>query len=56
MKAGTYIVKVLIDFDSKFEKDYDVNLAVYAEFPCQISLASAQEASKFAGRNVNWTG
>jgi hypothetical protein len=56
LQPGTYIVKVLVDFDPKYEKDYDVNLAVYAEFPCVISLANGQEASKFAGKNVSWTG
>ncbi len=30
MSPGTYIVKVKIDFDPKWEKDFDVNLAVYA--------------------------
>lgn len=42
MKVGTYIVKVRIDFDPNFEKDFDVNLAIYSEFPCIINLATKQ--------------
>ena len=36
LDAGEYIVKVKIDFDSRFEKDFDVNLAIYAEYACDI--------------------
>lgn len=36
LTPGIYIVKVLMDFDSKFEKDFDVNLAIYADYPCII--------------------
>lgn len=56
MNPGFYIVKVKLDFDPKWEKDFDVNLAVYAEFPCIITYASNQEASAFAGRAVQWSG
>ena len=54
MKPGTYIVKVHINFDPNWEKDYDVNFAVYAEYPCIITYANNQEASMFAGKPVNW--
>ena len=30
MTAGEYIVYVKVHFDSKFEKDFDVNLACYS--------------------------
>lgn len=56
MNPGFYIVKVTINFDPQWEKDFDVNLAVYAEFPCLITYASNQEASAFAGKAVNWSG
>lgn len=56
MKIGTYIVKVTIRFDPKWEKDFDVNLAVYAEYPCVLTFASQQEASLFDGSQVNWKG
>ncbi len=56
MKVGTYIVKVRIDFDPNFEKDFEVNLAIYSEFPCIINLATKQEAALLAGKPVNWTG
>lgn len=56
MKAGIYIVKVKTDFDPNWEKDFDVNLAVYSEYPCVISYATNNEAAIFAGRPVNWTG
>lgn len=42
MTPGVYIVKVRIDFNPQWEKDFDVNLAVYAEYPCVMSLASKQ--------------
>lgn len=54
MKPGVYIVKVLINFDPQWEKDYDVNFAVYAEYPCIINFANTQEATMFAGKQVNW--
>ena len=34
MKPGTYIAKVHLDFNSQYETDFDVNLAVYAQYPC----------------------
>ena len=40
LKPGIYIAKVNINFIKKWEKDYEVNLAIYAEFPCTIGLAS----------------
>lgn len=30
LQPGNYIVSVKVDFDPKYEVDYDVNLAVYA--------------------------
>lgn len=42
MKPGVYIVKVVIEFNPQLEKDFDVNLAVYAQFPCKVELASNQ--------------
>ena len=54
MKAGVYIVKILINFDPNWEKDFDVNFAVYAQYPCIITYANNQEASSFAGKAVNW--
>lgn len=56
LKAGNYIVKVRIDFNPQWEKDYDVNLAIYAQYPCVITLASNQEATLLAGKPVNWSG
>lgn len=29
MQPGTYIGKVMVDFDPKWDKEFDVNLAVY---------------------------
>ncbi len=56
MQPGVFITKVTMDFNPAYEKDFDVNLAVYAEFPCKVSLASNQEASALAGTQVSWTG
>lgn len=33
---GIYIAYVLINFDPKFEKEFDVNLAIYADYPCIV--------------------
>ena len=49
MNPGTYIIKVQMDFDSSYEKDYDVVCAVYAETACKLTLASTMEASALAG-------
>jgi hypothetical protein len=49
-------VKVRVDFNPQWEKDYDVNLAIYAQYPCVITFASNQEATILAGRAVNWSG
>jgi len=54
IEAGQYIVFVRIHYEKAFEKDFDVNLAIYAEYPCEIALATAQEADLLAGRNVDW--
>ncbi len=54
VEAGTYIVFVRVHYEKTFEKDFDVNLAIYAEFPCEINLATANEADIYAGRNVDW--
>jgi hypothetical protein len=56
MQPGVYIAKVIVDFDPQWDKEFDVNLAVYGEFACLISLASKQQACAFAGKQVNWTG
>ena len=56
MQAGVYIVKVKTDFDPNWEKDFDVNLAVYSEYPCVIGYASNQQAALLAKKAVKWTG
>lgn len=56
LKPGTYIVKVHLDFDPSWDKEYDVNLAVYAQFPCIVKLATTQQACALAGRQVDWSG
>jgi hypothetical protein len=39
-EKGFYICFVKIDFDGRFEKDFDVNLAIYGDFVSHIELAS----------------
>jgi hypothetical protein len=56
LEAGQYVVFVKVHYDAQFEKDFEVNLAIYAEYPCEIALATASEADAFAGRNVDWVG
>ncbi len=36
---GTYVAYVKINFNRQFEKDFDVNLAVYSEYACNITIA-----------------
>ena len=50
LQKGVYIVMAQIDYDRQLEKDFDVNLAVYAEYACKVELASHQEAVALAGR------
>ena len=48
-------MKVTINYDSSFEKDFDVNLAIYAEYACDISFATTQQAIALAGNsNIKW--
>lgn len=57
LDAGEYIVFVKVHYDAQYEKDYDVNLAIYAEFPCEICLASRDEAIAFSqDEGVQWEG
>ena len=41
---GVYVAYVKIDFDKKFEKDFEVTLAIYSEFACGIHIASRNDA------------
>ena len=44
-----------MDFDPRWETEYDVNLAVYAEFACDIQIATRSEVVAFTGNpNVQW--
>ena len=44
-----------MQFDQRFETDYDVNLAIYAEYACDIQFASREEAVAFTGNHsVVW--
>ncbi len=39
-EVGFYICFVRIDFDPTFEKDFDVNLAIYGDYASNIEFAS----------------
>jgi hypothetical protein len=55
LTAGTYVAWVKIRFDPKYEKDFDVTLAVYSEYACGIDIATKKEAIYFSGNtNVDW--
>jgi hypothetical protein len=56
MKPGIYIAKVVVDYNPSWENEFDVNLAVYAQYPCEVKLATPQQAAALAGRQVSWTG
>ena len=52
---GTYVAFVKIDFDKKFEKDFEVTLAIYSEFACGIHIASQLDAIEFSGNSeIDW--
>ena len=36
---GIYVCYVQINFDPKFEKVFDINLAIYGDFPCELRLS-----------------
>jgi len=36
---GVYVCYVKINFDVKFEKVFDINLAIYGDFPCDLRLS-----------------
>lgn len=40
LMPGEYLVYVKVHHDAQFETVFDVNLAVYAEYPCEVNLAS----------------
>lgn len=48
---------VQIKFDPTFEEDFEVNLAVYAEYACGIKLSTREEAGIFQSNpRIEWTG
>ena len=52
---GVYIAWVRIAYNNQFEKEFDVNLALYAEYACNVEFASHEEAVIFSGDpNIDW--
>lgn len=52
---GTYVAWIKISYDPNYEKDFEVTLAVYSEYPCSIRLSTREEAIKFSGdADVEW--
>lgn len=47
LPAGQYIVYGKIFFSERWEKDYELTLAVYGEYPCRISNAQPQDIQGF---------
>lgn len=57
LTPGDYVAYVKIDFNPKYEEDFEVNLAVYSDFTCGITIATRDSAFKFTGnKNVDWDG
>lgn len=54
LTPGVYVAYVKLDFDRQFEKDFDINLAIYAEYVCDIELAPREMAVMMAGPSVRW--
>lgn len=46
MYKGIYIVYVYIGFNKSYEKDYDVNLAIYSEGQSFIEIADKKDISR----------
>lgn len=54
---GEYVAYVKIDFDAKYEEDFEVNLAVYSDFTCGITIATKDDVFKLTGKkNIGWDG
>jgi hypothetical protein len=52
---GSYICYTKIDFDAKYEKLFEINLAIYGDFPSQLRLSHKKEAVMMANNpNINW--
>ena len=49
LTPGVYIAFVKMHFDKSYEKEFDINLAVYAEYYCEIDIASHSDAVAFTG-------
>jgi hypothetical protein len=47
LTVGQYIIFSKIRFDQKWEKDYEITLAIYGDSPCRINIASPQESQGF---------
>ena len=43
------------DYNPKFEKDFNLNLAVYGDYPCKIEMSSHKDAVIFTNDpKVEW--
>lgn len=47
LPPGQYVVFSKIFFDQKYEKDFEVTLAIYGDGPCRITAAQPQELQRF---------
>ena len=55
LTPGVYVSWIKIDFDERFEKDFEVNLAIYSEYPCKINVAQRNDVIDFTGNpNIEW--
>lgn len=55
MKPGIYVAYVKISFDKNLERDFDVNLAIYSEYVCDIQIAQKNYVVLFTGNpNIKW--
>ena len=44
---GKYVAFVRIKYNRSQEKDFEVNLAVYSEYACEISIATTEDAQLY---------
>ena len=55
LTPGVYVAFAKVNFNPTFEKDFEVNLAVYAEYACDIEVAPRNLVIQYTGNaNVKW--
>ena len=55
LQPGKHVAFVKIDYTPKFEKDFEVNLAIYSDYACEIDIATTDEVKAYERKDqVDW--